>query len=98
MRIKKTENTPVTQQTIRRALRAKPYRVKDPGGKVHLAYALTSAGAIRAVQNALSEQWSAELASGEDLYIAARDNQPIINAPASIANAAQQPDLIDPEA
>lgn len=65
----------------------KPYKVRDPrDGKVHLVYAQTTQGAIRDVRAALEDQqeWTAVLASGEDLYLAARTGQRIINPPATI--------------
>ncbi len=75
-----------------RELKEKPYKVTDPSGKVHLVYAKTQMGAIGDVKVALRKEWKAELATGEDLYIAARDGLPILNAPASIATAPQQTD------
>ena len=78
-----------------RELKPKAYKVTDPSGRVHLAYAKTSQGAISDVQESLREQWSAELAAGEDLYIAARDGLPILNAPASISSAPAQIDALE---
>lgn len=75
-----------------RELKPKAYKVTDPSGRVHLAYAKTSAGAIGDVQESLREEWKAELATGEDLYIAAREGTPILNAPASISSAPAQTD------
>lgn len=77
-----------------RTIKPKPYKVTDNDGKTHLAYALTEAGAIRDVRSALQQEetWTAELATGEDLYLAARDKTPILNAPASITAAAPQID------
>lgn len=77
-----------------RTIKPKPYKVIDNDGKTHLVYALTEAGAIRDVRRALQreETWTAELATGEGLYLAARDKVSILNAPASIAAAAPQID------
>ena len=70
-----------------REIKMKPFKVTDPSGKEHLAYAKTSAGAISAVQESQREEWSARPATGEELYIAARDNLPILNPPACLSSA-----------
>ena len=48
-----------------REIKMKPYRVTDPSGRIHIAYAKTSAGAIAATQESLRESWTAEPADAE---------------------------------
>lgn len=78
-----------------RELKSKPFVVTDPSGKEHIAYAKTQAGAITDVQTAQRENWTARPATGEDMYMAAREGRPILNAPASISSAPPQADAFD---
>lgn len=74
----------------------KAYKVKDPNGTIHLVYAQTSAGAIRDSQKSLKGEWSADLATGEDMFLAARNGTPILNAPLSLSPRVDpaQPDIL----
>ena len=75
-----------------REIKMKPYRVTDPSGRIHIAYAKTSAGAIAATQESLRESWSAEPADAEDLYHAAKNGEVIVNAPESMRDHPAQLD------
>lgn len=84
------ESTTMTERTIP----AKPHKVTGPDGQVHFAYAPTKQGAVTAVREHLKqeEKWTAELASGEDLFLAAKNGTEIINAPASMRAPEPQAD------
>lgn len=78
-----------------KTLKNKPFVVTDPAGNEHLVYAKTQLGAISDVQTEQRLNWTARPATGEDMYIAARDGRQILNAPASISHQPAQADMLD---
>lgn len=89
----------MTEQTTTRVIPAKAYKVRGPDAKtVTLVYASTEKGAIAKAKEARhkdAEDWSATLATGEDLYLAGAEGTPIINAPTLIqaVDHAKQPQV-----
>lgn len=85
--------------TTTRTLKPKAYRVRGPDAKtVTLVYASTEKGAIakaKASRDKDAEDWSATLATGEDLYLAGVERTRIIDAPTLIQNVdhAAEPQL-----
>lgn len=75
-------------------IKPKAHNVTGPDGKVVIVYAPTKQGAIAKAKEAAKkeESWTAELASGEDLYLAAKNGTQIIDAPDSIREPDPQVD------
>lgn len=89
----------MTNEAPKRTIKQKAYNVFKNGAFVGIAYGATEAGAIRAARDAEQKQaeptWEADLASGEDLFLAARDGTKIINPPDSIKPPDPQTDAFD---
>ena len=83
---------------VTRTIPAKAHNVTQPDGTVVIVYAPTKQGAIakaKAARKVEEETWSAELSTGEDLYLAHKNGTKILNPPPSIAEPDPQTDAFD---
>lgn len=96
---KKDSSTPTTEPAkAARPLKPKAYTVITPEGVSTIVYALTTAGAIaraKAERNPPKEDWSATLATGEEMFNAARDGVRILDAPESLGYVGPDKDQQD---
>lgn len=84
---KKDSTTAPPTAKASRPLKPKPYTVITPEGVRMIVYALTTAGAIaraKAERNPPAEEWKADLATGEEMFNAAREDVRILDAPESL--------------